>query len=410
MRRPVLGAIATALGGAAIGAITLVPVPPSITLPVTCIICGSLGGIDFVLNILLFVPLGMGVAILSGSARKTILAGLVLSLLVEAVQYFFISGRYASVGDVLTNTTGAGLGAWIVGPGVALFRCGGSRAVRPALAAGVLASALILATAWLLRPETPPAPQQVQWMVTRSSTEPFPGVLHAATLDGHGIVAVQQLRPHEVVDPSTGTSRLDLVISDVRKTTQRRAIILRVAGWRGEGLYTGQWRDALLFRTHQVANRWRFRPILLKLEGAFDTSVAGQITVAARSDPLGMEISVAPGGVATSLPRTVGLAWTLVVPWDVAVSPNWWPVNAAWLAGLILPVGFFATRGGQGNPGQQRRTGWLALVLVAAVLFLAPRVAGIGPTTILEWSGAGAGILGGVLLARLTRDSVAVGT
>lgn len=61
-------------------------------------------------NVVLFVPLGGFLSLLGLSARRTALAGVLLSVAVEAVQFFLVEGRYASTGDVLLNGVGAVLG------------------------------------------------------------------------------------------------------------------------------------------------------------------------------------------------------------------------------------------------------------------------------------------------------------
>ena len=63
---------------------------------------------DIVLNILLFVPLGMLVG-----GKRAIIIGIMFSLCVEFCQYAFMLG-YCEVDDVLNNTIGTALGAWFI--------------------------------------------------------------------------------------------------------------------------------------------------------------------------------------------------------------------------------------------------------------------------------------------------------
>ena len=64
------------------------------------------------LNVLLFVPLSLLGAFVLDRWRVVgwLLAGLALSLVVEGVQAVFLTGRSATVSDLLANTAGAGLG------------------------------------------------------------------------------------------------------------------------------------------------------------------------------------------------------------------------------------------------------------------------------------------------------------
>ncbi|PVC65411.1 hypothetical protein DBP18_31325 [Streptomyces sp. CS081A] len=73
--------------------------------------------VNLVGNVLLLVPFGAAAAFLwSGRRRvlKTALAGAVFSLIVEVAQYVLSLGRVSSVDDVLLNTAGAALGAFLV--------------------------------------------------------------------------------------------------------------------------------------------------------------------------------------------------------------------------------------------------------------------------------------------------------
>lgn len=63
---------------------------------------------NIVLNILLFVPLGMIIR-----ERRTVIIGIMLSLCIELIQYIFTLG-YCEVDDVLNNSIGAVLGSGFV--------------------------------------------------------------------------------------------------------------------------------------------------------------------------------------------------------------------------------------------------------------------------------------------------------
>lgn len=68
---------------------------------------------DLVLNTFLFIPLGVGLALLGMRARYAIVIGTLLSVAIELSQRW-IPGRTASVADVLTNGLGTAFGAILV--------------------------------------------------------------------------------------------------------------------------------------------------------------------------------------------------------------------------------------------------------------------------------------------------------
>src|SRR5882672_10560265 len=109
------GNVVTIGGVAAILFATLFPEPSQALSSHLCVVCGTLGGVDAILNILLFIPLGLGLALSGIHWSQALLIVCALSLTVETTQFFFVTGRDASLGDVLTNTIGGALGfavAW----------------------------------------------------------------------------------------------------------------------------------------------------------------------------------------------------------------------------------------------------------------------------------------------------------
>jgi len=67
--------------------------------------------IEFGSNILLFVPLGVGLALLLRRARYLVMpVALLVSLTIESVQALFLADRTPSVHDIIANVSGAALG------------------------------------------------------------------------------------------------------------------------------------------------------------------------------------------------------------------------------------------------------------------------------------------------------------
>ena len=78
--------------------------PPSL-----CLLCGERSVLDAILNVLLFIPFGMGMRLAGISRRRAFAIGLVTTITVELLQ-LWIPGRDTSLGDVLTNSLGGFIG------------------------------------------------------------------------------------------------------------------------------------------------------------------------------------------------------------------------------------------------------------------------------------------------------------
>jgi glycopeptide antibiotics resistance protein len=111
-----------------------------------------LGAFDFLANIALFLPFGVFGVAAGLRKRMAMTLGLLLSLLIESAQTYLVV-RYPSYFDVVANTGGAALGAFLAGPLLALGRRIYTRRVRVALlaAGGVAAVCLVLSAPQVAR-------------------------------------------------------------------------------------------------------------------------------------------------------------------------------------------------------------------------------------------------------------------
>ena len=92
-------------------------------------VSNSVDVVDFVLNVILFVPGGVLLVMLGLRWFQAAALGLLGSLGIEAVQYLSGSGRTADVNDVVSNTLGCLLGA--IATEAATFRRHTSRLTAP---------------------------------------------------------------------------------------------------------------------------------------------------------------------------------------------------------------------------------------------------------------------------------------
>jgi len=87
----------------AIAGLTLYPETATVTSPWNCIVCGTRGTADMFLNVLLFAPLGVGLALMGVRHGRALVLAAMVSLTVELAQVF-IPGRDASIGDLISNS------------------------------------------------------------------------------------------------------------------------------------------------------------------------------------------------------------------------------------------------------------------------------------------------------------------
>ncbi|MGH7594519.1 MAG: VanZ family protein, partial [Gemmatimonadales bacterium] len=171
-----------------------------------CVACGSEGLADVLHNVLLFMPLGVVARGLGWPWRRTTLLLLGISVAIETTQGTLLTGRDASLGDVLSNVSGGGCG-WLALPWVAqLWRPTERDAKR--LTVSVLALAIV---AWIvsgvgLHPALDGSGVwQAELLRTSPFTERFAGTLDRLAVNGVPI-SDGAFRPHLASSDSLGVT------------------------------------------------------------------------------------------------------------------------------------------------------------------------------------------------------------
>lgn len=366
----------TLLALAIIGWFTLRPSPADAEAAArvawTCLFpCGDQALRDAILNVALFVPLGLAAALVLSPLRALLLSVLVTAT-VEFIQFRYLLGRDPSLRDLLTNTLGAGLGILLSTHWRTLL----FPAPRPAAcftAVGGLGwLAALLATGILLRPSLPQSVYWGQWAPELGQFDTWRGQLLAAEVNGWPLPSgrladsdhLRRLLEQDSVIVSArvilGPPTADIApIVSVFDSEQREIFVL---GQLGEGLV---FRIRTGLRAAELGEQTLLLP-RLPASGAGDTlllqgGVAGRAWILAARGPA--------GGVVRRVPFSMGLLWSGLLPFRPLLgelAPVW---SGLWLGVLLLPAAWWAGRAGA--HGMAFGLGAvLALLLVSRVLGL----------------------------------------
>lgn len=393
---------------AVIAALTLRPAPPTpFPLPVFCLVCGDLGGVDVILNTVLFAPLGAALVGAGLRWRTAVLAAAGASLAVELLQFSLVSGRDASLSDLLTNTSGAALGAWAMRHWRAIMSPDLDTSRLLAMSAAALATGVLAATAALLQPSIPEMGLWGQWAPPQHpSFEPYSGTMTDFVVEGihvpYSLVPESEPLRQRLLD---GEFEARLAFTAGRPT-RRLSAIGRPGSRFQELLFVGANGTDLVVRTRLEARDWRVRspavavPRALPAEGTpvvVEAGVRNRHWYARVLDAAGTPLA------AREEPFSVALGWTMLLPFEHPLRPGdaWW--SALWLAALALPAGYWAA--GSGERSRRPLGGWWALAMAVMAIALAaiPALARFAPAAAHEWAGLLAGGVLGALLARPVR-------
>ncbi|HEU0076734.1 MAG TPA: VanZ family protein [Longimicrobiaceae bacterium] len=370
---------------------TLVPPDDESAGPTLCLLCGERGLADALLNVLMVVPLGIGLALGGAGLLGAALFGCVFTGGIEFLQAL-IPGRDASVSDLVFNTLGCVVGAALVHSAPAWIHPPPARGGR-FLAAGLAAPLLLLLAAGLMLGPRPSRDTYAgQWTAELGHLQAYRGRVVAAYVGDLPVPSRQM--PAE-------SGRLRVLVSE--------GAPIRVAGVAGPpvsglapifSIYDDEDREILLLGTDGEDAVFQYRTLGmalrmdrpgLRLPGAFRGIPEGA--------PLRMGVVRRGRGycIAVNSTSSCSVGYTVADTWGVLLAlfslegARRGLLGLVWLAALFVPAGWWL---------RTRRDVLPAGAAVVAGLLLVPWAAGLLATPPAQLLAALSGVGAGALLRR----------
>lgn len=399
------GFILVAVGWFLVFVLTLYPTPEDAGIAAAtsmgCLVCGEMGLVDVALNVILFVPLGIGLGLLEVSRSRGITAIVLTTFTIEVLQLSVVMGRYASLSDLITNSIGGGIGyllgrhwrqVFFTSPRISLWLA------AIGMAGWVLVQGF---TGWALQRTLPRSDYYGQWAPVLGQFEPFTGTVVSARLNRMPLpgtrlssAAVREAllasQSELEVRAVTGTPTADLApIFSIFDDRQREIVLL------------GQNGTDLVYRLRTRSNALRLRSPALRLTGVLPTEPGARVELRARYTPgrYHLEAEIGDKSFSQDLALSVSWGWTFLLPFDQAFGPEmlWW--TALWIAGLLFPVGYYAAR----SQAISGRAAAVTLVILLSIgMAIIPALSHLELLHPTEWI---AGIVGAVIGFRLGKGS-----
>lgn len=298
---------------------------------------------DFILNLGLLAPVGAGLRLRGWRPGALLVSVLALSGGIELLQFLLPIGRDASLLDIVANTAGAGIAAWVV-PRISRSLAASAAAARWLAVTVLLAwGAQAAVTAWALQRDIPVAAQyHGQWTHVFGGMVPLTGVVTAFAIQGHPVRdgAVPNTDTLRAALADEGTVTLQLAVRDLGPSVGR-AQVAGVTNGAGD-LVAGVERDGcrIRFRLRMRGERLGLGPLSVMLPTSCRVE-SGATTIAGRATHASLAIAAAwDGQVRRAMLRLApSLGWRLFAPkrwrggaWDVLGSIAWLTVWGAPLA------------------------------------------------------------------------------
>ena len=398
------GLALTAAALAVIAVATLVPQPSEVPLvaqtPIWCIVCGQIGTIDILLNVALFLPLGAGLVMLGVPWRRAVLIGAALSLAIETTQYFAIAGRDASLGDLLTNTAGAALGAFLATTWRPVLFPSPSQAAALSAAAAIAWLAQVAVTGAAVLPSLPRSVYWGQRAPDLPQFEQFRGELLDASVGDAPFPYLRMRNSAEIRWRLLRGEALSAVVAPAGPTRALAPIVSIFDGSQREIALLGQWRADLVFRLRSRAFDFRLRPPAVRLPAVFHGLSNDTLRVGGALE--GRRLVVQASGQHARVTRQLDLSaqwgWSLLLPFPYAFGTEVGWLTGLWVGCWLLPMGYWLSRTGIGLGGAAT----VGAAALAAGIAGVPAFFGLRGS-VWDWVAGGGGLAAGGWLARRAR-------
>ncbi len=402
--RSTTGAALTLGALVAIAALTLRSAPDqvldAVRTPLDCLVCGDVGGADVLLNLALFLPLGLGLGVLRRTLRTATAFAFLVSLTVELLQYTVVVGRDASLSDLLTNTAGGALGWLLVTHGARLVRPAPVTARRLAALATAVWLAAYAASAAALHPAAAGGGYWGQWAHDFPLRGTWAGRIVGVRLNElslpDGPLSITPL-----VHRRIASGEFDLVVQATSgRRVEENAQIFGLANDSGDIFL--EWRQKetdyeFAVRGRAGVLRLRSPTIVVRSAAPADAGVPIAFTLGWHHGVMTAAAVRARGAERVERVLAPSMSWTFLWPWETDLGRLTGLASALWLVVTLAPAGFWAALGGRAA------TGVAAVAIVLGMVLLPPSF-GLRFTPPLDWLGAAIGLGLGVGLARLSRS------
>jgi hypothetical protein len=376
-----------------IAAATLMPLPRQVAAArathLWCLICGDHGGVDVVLNTILFIPLGLALRLMGWSPAAAVAMGAGISLTVESLQLAIILGRDGSLSDLVTNTLGSLIGTVLARRLPSLLNPTRGQAAGLAFSAGLIWLGIQGGTAFLLQPWVPSEPLRGEWARQRAGRTPFDGKVTSTIVSGVPVTDGSIFSDSEL-HARLGEGRVHLELDLISgRDLADWSPVFEVLGSHGPILAVEAAGTDLVFGPPARSYSLRLRSPTLRLPQALASRPGSPLQLAAGEREATLWASWTGGGVRQSRSQALSpsLGWSLLVPFNYAYGPEVYLLTALWIAGLLAPIGYWSARA----PGGRSRTSALALLLLTG-LGVTPLLAEFPPVHWSEWLAGAVGL------------------
>lgn len=400
-----LGLALAVVGALAIAYLTLRPGQGEDALPFLCLTCGDRPLVDLVLNVLLFVPLGVGLGLHGVPFGRALVAGGLATFAIELLQFSIVPGRDAGLRDLLTNTAGAALGH-LAGARWRTMMVPAPRAAgRVATGASIVWLLTQAVTAWALYPALPDTPWWARLQPPYHDEARFKRTF-LGRIDSVQVGSVLMRHSDQIGESDAARASmlagapLKVAATRVPPTEGLAPIVVVTAGPVYDAASLMQEGRDVVFESAVRGTLVGLRTPAIRLPDAIPPASDEPLLLEGSYAGGRWQIRALHGGVTRvrTLAASASMGWAFLIRAPgYAIGPEVHLVTALWIGAIWVLLGYWHARAAQ-------RASWpvtAGTLAATAVLGLAgvPVLVGLPASHWSEWAAAAAGLAGGMLVA-----------
>ena len=377
-----------------------------------CVACGPHPAVDAVVHILIFLPIGAGLALFGVRVMTAVAIGTAAAIVIETLQFALPLGRVATVVDLATSVAGTAIGYHIALRRRALIYPRSAAALRYATRLGVAWLLILVGSAFGLLPSVPDGELIAQWRPRIEPFEVYSGRVLGAYVSGVPV-------PDGPIDQDVRLAETIRQGLRVEAPVQpggvplRMAPILRVISADSAELFLlGQRGDELLFRSRVRGTALGLVTPAVVMPNAMSSLYVGdRRTIVASGRRERGELRVGARGSDAVLPLHSASGWLLLAPAAGPLQESADIISAIWIGAPLFVAAYWLGRRARrrarraGDVMRMRGAGGRILATLpplfgVAALGLAGLSAlfGLSQPPWAVWVGAGAAIASGLIM------------
>ena len=310
-----------------------------------CLACGPYPGAAMLLNVALFLPVGVALALLGTPWRAALAIGFGISFIVETLQLVLPIGHLARASDLAMNVAGTAVGLHLTRRRRALLYPRSRSALRFVIAGAATWLLLLVLTAIGLHPSIPPGDYSAQLSPALEDFSDHPGRIVSASLSGVELTEGYLPRTASVRDAMRTRTQLDAQVELVPGPAGLAPLVRIVDGADHEVALLAQSRQDLLFRARVMAANLRLvTPAVTMFDALATVDLANGQTVLVNAQRERGFLRVSAYGREQSLALHTGVGWMFLAPPTATLHRAPDVASMVWVGLPLFIIGYWTGR------------------------------------------------------------------